>query len=299
MTDYKAIKLMRNGCEYCFPWGWGWVYPTVDALIVGWWGSWWTSYSCVAWWGWAWWVIARTCLVVWSPETCVVVWAWWIRPTSTTANWQNWWNSCFWCCVAYWGWGWWVAKWNNWWSWWWSTYCDSSQQCAKNRALGCVWQWSIWWVSTYHRIWWSWWGASWEWRIVYYNYCNTPFARCSFWPAWWPWIISSIDWTSKCYAWGGWWWTVDAECYRQLWNYWWWNWWSSGMWSNATTCWSWGWWWAYPWYCWWNGACWIVVVRYKTDGSCWITCATWWCVYTCGDYTIHCFTSNWTFTIVS
>ena len=44
---------------------------------------------------------------------------------------------------------------------------------------------------------------------------------------------------------------------------------------------------------------WIAVVRYKTDWSMWINCATWWCVYCCNWYTIHCFTSDWTFCIVS
>jgi hypothetical protein len=53
----------------------------------------------------------------------------------------------------------------------------------------------------------------------------------------------------------------------------------------------------------WNWCQWIAIVRYPTDWSYWITCATWWTVTTCTinwvEYNIHTFTSNGTFTIVS
>jgi hypothetical protein len=44
----------------------------------------------------------------------------------------------------------------------------------------------------------------------------------------------------------------------------------------------------------------MVEICYTTDGSYWIKNATWGdCCYTCGDYCVHRFTSNWTFTVVS
>jgi hypothetical protein len=92
-----------------------------------------------------------------------------------------------------------------------------------------------------------------------------------------------------------------------------WGWW--GSWyinttyvSNWTlTAWS----WTTPWdstntYRWtwgnagtvaWNWADGKVVIVYKTDWSDWVlNTSTWWTITTSGDYTIHTFTSDWTFT---
>jgi hypothetical protein len=47
---------------------------------------------------------------------------------------------------------------------------------------------------------------------------------------------------------------------------------------------------------WWDWCQWIVILRYKTDWSCWISNQSrWWTKTTCWDYTIHTFTdTSWT-----
>lgn len=134
------------------------------------------------------------------------------------------------------------------------------------------------WADVSFAFWWYWWAWT-AWWAGYVSW-NT-----IYWWTWWNWIQTDIDWTMRRYAWWAWWW----------WQF-------SCQWSNYSIvlwqhwCWhDWCWWSGHPDSCYWCD--WIVVVRYKTDWSCWFSHATWGCKYTCWDYTIHCFTSSDTFCI--
>lgn len=202
-------------------------------------------------------------------------WAWWIvvccnYPVSweyciTVGTWwavnNKWWDSCFNDIVAYW-WGYWWrwnGTWWNWWSWWWGASC------------------------AYTTAWWSWCG--WVPRLQWCSWTSWGDIRYC-WRWWWPnnwwWMTSDITWYQIC-IWTGWRPYTCPVC-SYCWS--WWNWWFTAS-NQAVIC-------AAT-----NWCQWLVVVRYKTDWSMWINCATWWCVYTCWEYTIHCFTSNDTFTVVS
>lgn len=252
-----------------------WGSMKVEALIVAWWGSGANGGSLSTWWwGWAWWVIYSQSLAIDKTNT-VVVWAWWVS--------GNGWDSCINNVVAY-GWGrWWVGTWCPWWSWGWWGFDNSCY--AWWYYLGIM-QWHCGWGSACR----GWWGWGWAWW-------NGAAWACRVWWGWWLWIISCIEWANKCYA--GWWWgygycTIWAGCY---WGGNWWKSWNS-KWCNATTCWSW----------WWgsgmsnctggNWGWWVVIIRYPTNWSYWITSSTGWnrC-YVCNWYCIHCFSSNWTFTV--
>lgn len=77
-----------------------------------------------------------------------------------------------------------------------------------------------------------------------------------------------------------------------------WKWACNGVWWNATCYWWWGWGWSQN-RCWWCGCQWVAIFCYLTDGSDWITCATWGTKTTSWSYTIHTFTADGTFCIVS
>lgn len=256
----------------------------IDLLVVGWWWEGWIN----MWWWWGWWgwgvVVCESLLL--SSECSsynICIWAWW-------TNYSNWWDSSFDEIVAYWGWRW-GGKYqdnniyypNIWWSggWWgssintsWCVWCDGQWNKGWNWTYksGSGWQgWNLWW----------WWGWAWT------AWCDASTGSNSWWNGW-NWILNNFSW-ANCYYWGWWWWdwvwlngvTGTPWC--------WWLWWWGNGWCNATFY-GWGWWWN-----WWGWYQWVVILRYKTDGSSWIcNTSTWWCKYICWDYTIHCFTTIWT-----
>ena len=234
----------------------------IDILVV-WWG--WNWSAPRWWWGWgwwAWWLIE----INWYPiswENCPVT-VWGIGQ-----------DSCFWFQVAKWWWNWWGCgwRWGDWWSWWWWW----AQWWAWWAWIS--WQWNNWWNYNWNSGWWWWW-AWWAWCNA--TNVNTPWN-------WWSWKCSCISWSCQWYSAWWWWWWANGSTW---WTWWWWDgkpYWT--RWCDATSYWSW-WWWSVngtAW-CWCQ---WIVILRYKTDWSCWI-CGNslWWCKYTCGQYTIHCFTGT-------
>lgn len=235
-----------------------------EFMLIAWWWGWWYQ-----WWGWAWWVIhCENICAMWGSTACVVIW-WWGTYWGWTNQWNNWWASCLiltGCTytAVWWWWGWGGTNsnlyWRGWGSWWWGWYCQSAWAWWNWTA----WQWCKWWTG-WNR-WWGWWGwVCWNWG----NFSG------GYWWNWWLWLTTDISWTSQSFAW---WWGWNGWNRVWYWCCWWWN----GK-QNATTCWSW----------WGNCATWagwILILRYPT--ACWYN-VTWWTKYTCWDYTIHCFTSNW------
>lgn len=247
--------------------------------IVVWWWWWWGSmiqswYDCVWWWGWWWWDVCAWCItLVWS--TSITIWAWW-------ASWCNWWDTTFWNIIA----KWWCA---------WKTNYSASSNC---KSWWDSWKWCVWWnlsnsVQYASSWWWGWW-ADWVW----WSWTATSYSNWWCWQ-WWNW------WLWKCwYWWWGWGWmpvaTTCTTSYGWKWCCWWWDWWTynnnNSNWCPATKYWWWWWWgWCYNSQgVWWAWCKWVVFVCYLI--SCWYD-VTWWCKYTCWDYTIHCFTSDWTLTV--
>ena len=254
-----------NGCcltqwgNICISW-WGWVsFKSADILIVWWGGAGGSKSWCHWWWGGWWEVIEMNNYLLWWSSYSVVIGAWWNWVNQNT--WWNWGDSCFGAIIA------------KWW-------------CGGN----CSW---IWWTSGSGNCWWEWawsraggwWGGNnWAW---WYGTCAT--GALFGWNGW-AWYTTNISWTNCWY----WWWGGAGGCNANWrWSAGWWN----GWWSAATWC---GWW--GGWRCggaWWKGWNWVVIIRYGENGECGINCATWWTVYCCNWYIIHCFTSNWTFCIVS
>ena len=253
---------------------------TIDLLVV--WGGWWWGYY----WWWGWWGVvykekyAVDCLYY---NICIGNGGWY-----SCTWWGKWWNSYFGNVIWYWWWGWgWCCSgqwyWRDWGSWWWATFGYYRQNSDPVYTLWwhwCCWQWNDWWAAirygTCSSAWWGWWAGGAAWYVL----CGNGNAY------WWNWLWVDISWNTEYYwAWWAGWHTnsggTDAYCW---WCGWWWN-----TASNGT--WYWAWW-------WWNGGawhCWIVIIRYHTDWSDNICCASWWCKYECWDYTIHCFTSWWIF----
>ena len=292
---------------------WGWQY--VELLVV-WWGWWGPVFW---WWGGGWWVIYCTNYNLLESEYPIVIWSWWDKNTCYECSWCNWWDSCFWTLVACWWWWGWTGyycwcPWCPWWSWGWAWMGEGrwvrDWWCPRKELWYIIAQWWQWWVtamfcSSCALPWAWWWWAWWNWWSVM-SWC-----RC--WWRWWSWVQLWIS-GNNVYYWAWWWWSGYSRKWDSTvifwwsgWTWWWWRWWRRFCtsydncrcaWCNWTCYWAWWWWgWestSYPWWCWYQ---WIVIVRYHTDGSDWITSATGWCKYTCGDYTIHCFTSNWTFCI--
>ena len=241
-------------------------YWYIDLLVVWWWWAWgyiscwFSNYPNSSWWGGGW-VIQCLCYPITSNSDyiTVCVWKWWFAWTcsGTWCCWttQSWSNSSFWQFIAYWWWKWGAVNTSaeNWWSWWWG-WPNSIQP----------WKWTCWqwhdWANAWASSWWWWaWAAG-------SNAC------------WWIWVQSDLTGTMLYYWW---WWSHRPE--------------EQPEWSAACWCYWWGW----AWQCnhtWTRNISWcqwIVVVRYKTDWSCWIkNTSSWWCKYTCWDYTIHCFTED-------
>lgn len=258
----------------------------VDMLLV-WWG-WWSIYnwdwttSMYWWWGWGWWWVKELIseMIIWD-QFNVVVGAWWVRGDVDVD--KRWWATCFWSIsVSWWGWAssnsdytWGWVDW--WWAWWGADY-----------RYWLKWWWKFsWWDWNARNSGWGWW--------AWWNWCNWNYDSFKAWD-WWLWVWSCISWTLRYYWWWGWWGSYNDRCaVAWCWCHWWGDWWICWRcrWCNATYY---GWWW---WGWGWNWCQWIVIVRYKTDWSCWINCATWWTKTTSWAYTVHTFTSNWTFTIVS
>lgn len=282
MTDYKAIKLIKNWVEYCFPWSWQAVY-CVDALIVWWW---WGGSAVWGWWGWGQ-VICTQILTTWN-SICAHIGAWWV-----------WGNRC--CCYM------------------WNDGGASSIVAWCTKVVANWWQASGGWQPKYYCCWCSaWgemWGTSWSWYRWWrpgtysYNLCYNY--------AWWGGGAWGVGWASPwSNRWGAWW---AWLCWYWWWGWWYWasTWWAWGSWGgwawgsgynngcNGTKCWWWGWGTRLEnsgstVYCWWNWAKWVVDICYACDGSYWFSCATWGnSCYLCWNICVHRFTSNWTFTIVS
>lgn len=271
MTDYKAVKLMRNGCAYNFP---KWWKDMVDVLIVG--GGWAggsTCGACVWWGGWAWWFVE--CMNVELDRDAYYIKIWWGWVWVSGCNGRNWWNSYFGDkIIAYW-WGWGaysINASNPWGSWWWMwNYITGSINIVNG------WEWRPIWLQGHNWWYWVtccaigawWWWAGWPWGMLWWWHNWIPI----FLPIWWVGRKSDINW----------------EVYAV---------WGSGTWINTcalphpqnyTSCWSW-------WDAWNNGTntgCsgkwWIVVIRYPTE--CWYD-FVWGTKTTSGDYTIHTFTSS-------
>lgn len=246
----------------------------IDILVVWWGWNWWKACQFnnyyYSWWGGGWWCVIEVCgLIIEETISSYDISVWWVQ-----------WSSCFSDILVA---PWW-CEWSNVYRWWW--------------ASG---SWCIWWNNQNACRWW--WGG-WASENWYGSLDNN---------RWWKWICSSISWSNMGYWWWwGWWWYGCSSSWDiKYWWEWmdgWWNWWqgkngnNSTDWCPATYYW---WWWGGGWLSysgfpknWWAWCQWIVIIRYKTDWSYWLTNATGWCKYTCGDYTIHCFTSDWTFCII-
>ena len=241
--------------------GWGWAWNCSQYLSSCW------AYNYWEGWGAGWFIEWER--FVWWWAYSIKVWCWWL----------NWWNTSYYWCqssafweIAYW---WWSRStnnvWNSWWSWAWWPASAYSWNCYYWWSW-CTWQWNNWWRAYLTNAWWWWWA----------------------WSAWEDWTASKWwnGWLGKCSC-------ISWECCWYSWGWGWIHWWC-GMcwWGNAqcpaTTCWSWGWGTtSSSWTAWGN---WLVIIRYKTSWS-HIIWANWWCKYVCWDYTIHCFTSNWTFEV--
>lgn len=297
-------KIYHNGVQYdiAAQGGGATVTPNVELLVVGWgWGGWWCSAygNQVWWWGGGWWVVYCPRYETSSNSYSVVI-GWWWSGGAWEKAWCNWWDSCFWTIKACWWW--WGGNYSeaahSWWSWWWA---GENSRWTGWSSVGSNFG-NSWWNVCCYAKWWAGWGwAGWPWESMFLVSSSSCYW---FWWNWWAGLPSCISWNIK-YYWAWWWgWACwCCSCFPCFWL--WWCWWGNGglNWRIPTAwycCWWWWWGWAPRSWCgpkaW---AAWVVIARYKTDWSMWINCATWWCVYTCGDYTIHCFTSNGTFCIVS
>lgn len=166
-----------------------------------------------------------------------------------------------WICTVYWG------KKTTWW--------DATESwCAWLKLNRYAW-WKS--VTTTNKNGYWWWGGAfwkgWDWK-------GASTVQDTIWGDWWEWLISDISGSTQYYGrWGAWWTSTDGGYH---WTYW-------------TT---------HTWY-WvgggiqWTAQSWVVIIRYPTDWSYGINSATWWTVTTSWGYTIHTFTENGTFTIVS
>jgi len=272
------------------------VWPTyycLDLMLVWWGWAWWQGRSWTAswaWWWWAGWVVLQCRYMTECMESCITIWAGGIPINNCYGN--NGWNTTWFWLVACWWWGGWggTACGCSWWSGWWG---GGNGRC---RWEWIYWQWNPWW------IWYmitnsenGWWGGGWAWWAWSDGYkYNSNYA---WWWKWWDWICTNFSWTVMCIAWG-WWGSGRCKCAE-----WWMWWWGCGVGCNWTCYWA--WWWGRQ-YC--NGVCagcwyqWVAIVRYPADWSYWINSATWWTVSSKTidgkTYCVHCFTSDWTFTIV-
>ena len=169
MAEYRAVKLIRNGCEYCFPIGWWAASWNIDYLIVWWW---WGGGSCGCWscmwngWWWGWEVICWNMEI--SGKVDITVWKWgvWggkngdIIRNNTTMDTEGK-SSRIWGIVA----RWWAS---------WNMRCQSRLMDGWKSGSWCVW-----WNSNCWKRWWGWGWAWWDWCT-----CNSNF----YWWNWWNWL---------------------------------------------------------------------------------------------------------------
>ena len=235
-------------------------YYFVDVLAVWWWGGGWQ------WWGWGWGHNISFWHRLSQSSTCIKIWAggsWhWTRQTAG----GNWWDTCFWELKACW-WHWWYIC-DGWDSYFSSATMTVTQTSKCSRPAG--------WASASCSLIWSMNWAPWP-SVCFHQWVCVQFG-------WWWWGQEYSYW--RWNGWAGWWWNWAPDGYDRIWcpanNYWW-------GWGGSNWCWQ-----------WWAWCKWIVIVWYCTNWDCWFTCATWWnSCKTCNWYKIHCFTSDWTFTIVS
>lgn len=225
-----------------------------------------------AWWGGGAWGVVYCAEFSFAWSMNVVIWAWWCRiewnQAATLYDYNYAKPSCFGDIIAYGGGiGGYRGYYNYWLAWasgWWSPNYNTWTGGAS-----CPWQW--------HDGWSGCWGAWWGW-----GYCE-PWGCGELWSYGWHWLCSDITW-QYCRYWSGWW-GGGSACNE-----------ASYGWGNPATTWCaatsrWGGWGAWTWnnYASWAWCQWIFVVRYPTACNYNIS---WWCKYTCGDYTIHCFTSD-------
>ena len=304
----------------------------VEYLMVAWW--WWgggSRKSAWGWGGWAWWARVWTFIVRWNSISVTVgaAWAGW----AICCQWCSGGDSCILdactndCIIAH---GWWwgghgicsgTTKFCGlpWWSWWGAGWWITCGSCVILGWCSYGYPWEMgscggsWiWCTFCNRscTWSGGWGASWSgyWNA---NFCNNK-CNCvtSSW-RWWKWMCGTWGWKTVTYA--GWWGggTALGLCCRWMgmcggWDGWY-NCPSHCDWVGATSCWSWwgGWWQDYENSVLWKGgnwAKWLVIIWYNCEcKDCnGFTCATGGAsCYVCNWMKYHCFTSNWTFTIVS
>ena len=258
-TEWQVLTKTADWWAWCdSQWGWWLKMYKINSLIVWAWGwGWW-----LWWWG-GWQIKCCSWILMYWNSVWITVWAW---GSWSNSSWCRWWHSCLLLdtpIVSCWWYWWTIACWWN--AWWWSP---------------------SWWTSYTSVVpyfWWWWWAWQWQWWSAW---------LCNCWFRWWQWFY-------WYWWWGGGW---GRQCWW-LWQCWWgngWYWMTSP--TSPTACW-WGW--------GWGNACasdctfnsgsnwagWVVIVCYKTDWSFGINSATGWTVTTEWDYTVHTFTSNWTFCI--
>ena len=285
---------------------WSWKVGFVDVLAV--WG--WANSNWSQWW--SWWWICEMCKMpiyqqwemfvsVWSAGNSSSFWSvrvwWWSINCSWSPLDKSRWTSCTlrkseWCysITNYW-WAWWNTQWWNancnrtcfWCAWYNSDKCD----LVVNWATPWWWHTSCitWQERTY---WWWWWNG--------YGRCDCFYP----WNYWW--ASDKVLVLPSCWAWAWWNWAwLDQYIFRVNWY----NWCSSCTMPNccftytdewnhcchATYYW---WWWGWWGWCWCQ---WIVIVRYPTDGSYWLSNDTlWWDITTAiiwwKEWRIHTFTDT-------
>lgn len=259
MTTYEIESIIRNGNEYKFWWGGGWMkmYKFKYTAVWGWWwGSW---YSGNGWWWWA--VIIWEDTIIWTREVCITsIWLWW--------TWNNSWEATTPGCLtrmSYSGCDI-IARW---------AYNTSNTQAWKS------WNWCAWWTCGSYKWWWGWWaGGAW------WNPFNYPVK----WWAWWCWVC--------WFGWWGWWAVLCNGCENCWWAWidWWGSWCKDSC--NATNYWWWGGGWRTWYYCPWNWCQWVVDICYLSNWDRWINSATWGdCCFACDWYCVHRFTTSGTFCI--
>ena len=234
-----------------------------------------------------------------TPWQCVITASVWLL--TATCQVKSWTFINF---LLVWWWGWWYTSWGGWWE---VLFWTASYPLWEEI---CVIIWTSWtgngWCSKFGAIVAKWWFCadfngweSWSW-CTWWWYSSQENAYWGWWWAWWNWC-SNNGWN-----WGDW--GIWLCGYWGWWAWWWYTWWGSSTdwwgtstwayWCNATGYWWWGGWGRMAYRTSWCQ--WVVDVCYLIDGSCWLTCATWWdCCYTCDWYCVHRFTSNGTFCIVS
>lgn len=303
LGDTAPSKIFVWGSQVASVWAWDVkvrpAWPTVDFLLIGWWGQWGWNYSTdKPWaWGWAWGFIECFWYSLDDKSYSIVIWCWGNdnNIASQAQACGRWCPSCFWSIVSYW-WG--VGSWAN--------TCNTwANKCYRDGAswwggitscwpwCACYWnQWNWWWTWAYAASGgWGWAGAAGcNWNGSSTKWWDGGAGKCS-----------CMSWTLRRYSWG---WGGSTYHNTYACRGCWWCWWG---WDGGTRCtaacnatyyWG-GWWWgtnrsARPWvWC-----KWIFILRYPA--ACWYS-ISWWTKTTATvwgvSYCIHTFTSNGTLTV--